>query len=78
MKRANLHSNLYVNKIGENQLKLQMRCLDILLLCLQDGQLSCHSAEGNCPTLTCPIEQQVAVEGQCCKRCTGEFGRTGL
>ncbi|KAK2169520.1 hypothetical protein LSH36_9g12031 [Paralvinella palmiformis] len=35
-----------------------------------NGRMTCHREE-QCPPLDCPPEQQVAVEGECCKFCKG-------
>ncbi len=39
-----------------------------------DGRLHCDRTdpETECPTLKCPVEQQVQEEGRCCKVCKGK------
>lgn len=36
-----------------------------------DGNMQCTAV--HCPTLTCPVEKQLAVPNECCKFCPGDF-----
>ena len=47
--------------------------LFVILICyliFQNGRMTCHREE-QCPLLDCVPDQQVSVEGKCCKFCKG-------